>query len=166
VIAAAFDEQTASGRIIIRPNRSWTWRANSWFVGTLMVLSGIIATGFTLQGLYLVLPFTVLEMSVLTGCLYYCVRRTHTTEVLSLTRNEVVYERGIRRPTERHEMNRFYSRFLVEPPRHRWYGRRIELKCRERALEIGRFLTEDDKDHLIAELRTMIRRLDQLPAAG
>jgi uncharacterized membrane protein len=166
MIAAAFNEQTASGQIVIRPNRSWTWRANSWFVGTLMILSGVIATTFTLQGLYLVLPFTVLEMTVLTACLYYCVRRTHTMEVLHLTRSEVVYERGIRRPTERLAMNRFYSRFFVEPPRHRWYGRRIELKCREQVLEIGRFLTEDDKDHLIAELRNMIRRLDQLPATG
>jgi uncharacterized membrane protein len=108
-----------------------------------------------------VLPFTAVEIGVLAACLHYCVRRTHTIEVVRMTRDELVLERGIRRPTERWTFDRYFARFLVAPPRHPWYRTRVELKCREKALELGRFLSDEDKADLVQALRSMIRRLDQ-----
>ena len=83
MITSEFDNETRCGRIILRPNRSWTWRANTTFAATLMVVSLSIGIGFTWQGMWVILPFTVLELSILVACLYYCVRRTHQQEVLT-----------------------------------------------------------------------------------
>lgn len=163
MIACDFDTETAAARIILKPNRSWTWRANSYFVATLMTISLIIAASFTAQGFWVILPFTVLEMSVLTAALYYCVRRTHVTEVLSLNQNELVFERGIRRPSERFAFERYFARFFVKPARHPWYRKKIELKCRDQALEVGQFLSDEEKDQLVRELRHIIHRLDSAP---
>lgn len=160
MISSAFDPATTSGRIVLRPNRSWTWRANTYFVGTLMVISLTIGAAFTLQGMWVILPFTVLEMSVLLACLYYCVRRTHVQEVLTFSPESLVLERGINRPQVRLEFQRYFTRFFVRGPRHPWYRKQIALRCRDRELEIGSFLSSEEKDDLIRQLRDMIHRLD------
>ena len=160
MIACDFDADSAAAMIVLRPNRSWTWRANTYFVGTLMTISLLIALAFTAQGFWMILPFTVLEISILTGCLFYCVRRTHTTEVLRMNREELIFERGIREPTQRFSFERYFARFFVEPARHPWYRKKIELKCRGKALEVGHFLNDEEKDQLVRELRHIIRKLD------
>lgn len=165
MISCQFNPQLHTGTIVLQPNRSWTWRANTHFVITLMILSGAIAITFTLHGFWMVLPFTVLELSALLGCLYYCVRRTHTTEVLTLSERELIYECGIRKPTVRRAFDRYFSRFFVKAPRHPWYSKRIALRCRGEEFEVGRFLSSEEKDELVRELRTLIARLEA-PAQG
>ena len=164
MITSDFDQATVSGKIVLRPNRSWTWRANTYFVGTLMLISLSIAVAFTLQGMWVILPFTVLEMSVLLACLYYCVRRTHIQEVLTFSPESLVLERGINRPQLRVEFQRYFTRFFVRGPRHPWYRKQIALRCRDREMEIGSFLSSDEKDDLIRQLRDMIHHFDT-PAA-
>lgn len=164
VIASRFDDAAGDARIILQPNRSWSWRANVWFIATLMAVSLLVAAGFTSRGFWVILPFTILEMSVLTGCLYYCVRRTHITEVLYFNQHQLIFERGINRPVERFAFERYFTRFLVRPAPHPWRRKRIELKCRNRALEVGGFLGDEEKDQLIRELRRIIRKLDNGPA--
>lgn len=161
MIDAEFDENAIRGQIVLKPNRSWTWRANTYLVGSLMVISGVVAGVFTVNGMWLILPFTVLEMSVLTACLYYCVRRTHTTEILTLSKSTLVFERGVNKPTQRFDFDRYFSRFFVEAATHPWYKKRINLRCREQQFEVGSFLSNEEKDHLINQLRQMIRRLDE-----
>ncbi len=160
MITSDFDQASGSGRIVLRPNRSWTWRANTYFVGTLMVISLTIAVTFTLQGMWVILPFTVLEMSVLLACLYYCVRRTHVQEVLTFSPESLVLERGINRPQLRVEFQRYFTRFFVLGPRHPWYRKQIALRCRDREMEIGSFLSSDEKDDLVRQLRDMIHRFE------
>jgi len=165
MITSDFDQASVSGRIVLRPNQSWTWRANTYFVGTLMVISLTIAVTFTLQGMWVILPFTVLEMSVLLACLYYCVRRTHVQEVLTFSPEWLVLERGINRPQLRVEFQRYFTRFFVLGPRHPWYRKQIALRCRDREMEIGSFLSSDEKDDLVRQLRDMIHRFEA-PGAG
>lgn len=160
MISCRFDDQIHTGTIVLQPNRSWSWRANSWFVCTLMVVSLTVAVTFGFKGIWVILPFTVLEMSVLLACLYYCVRRTHTTEVLTLTDRELIYESGIRAPTQRRTFDRYFARFQVTASRHPWYGKRISLRCRKERLEVGRFLNAEEKDDLVRHLRATIHRLD------
>jgi len=163
MIISEFDHESVRGRIVIQPNHSWTWRANAYFVATLMVISLSIAVAFMLQGFWVILPFTVLELSVLLGCLYYCVRRTHIQEVLTFSPESLVLERGVNKPEQRLEFQRYFTRFFVKPARHPWYCKQVALRCRNSELEIGSFLSTEEKDDLIARLREMIHSLD---AAG
>ncbi len=166
MITSDFDQATVSGRIVLRPNRSWTWRANTYFVGTLLIISLAIATAFTARGMWVILPFTVLEMSVLLACLYYCVRRTHLQEVLIFSPESLVLERGVNRPQLRVEFQRYFTRFFVRGPRHPWYRQRIALRCRDQEMEIGSFLSGDEKEDLIRQLREMIHRLEAAPGVS
>lgn len=164
MITSEFDPVEARGRIVMQPNRSWSWRANVLLVGTLMAVSGSVATVFAYQGMWLIVPFTFVEMAVLLACLYYVVRRTHLQEVLTFSPDRVILERGIRQPQRRYGFDRYFARFLVHEPAHPWYRRRVALRCRGRELEIGSFLTGADRDRLVGALQDMIQRLDTLPA--
>ena len=158
MIAAHFDETDRIGRIVLRPNRSWTWRSNTYFLGTLLGISLIVATTFALRGYWMVLPFSALEMSALFACLYYCVRRTHEQEVLTFSVDELIVEKGHRRPERVYRFSRFFTRFLVEPAQHPWYQDRIAVQARTERVEIGRFLTPEEKTRLVSQLRLMVNR--------
>lgn len=160
MIRGEFDADAPRGRIVLGPNRSWTWRANILLVGTLMAVSGSVASVFAYRGFWLVLPFTFVEMSVLLASLHYCVRRTHLQEVLTFSPGHVLVERGIGTPQTRLRFDRYFARFLIRAPRHPWYRKRIALRCRGRETEIGAFLTGAEKDDLVIVLREMIQRLD------
>jgi uncharacterized membrane protein len=161
MVTAHFDAAARTGQIVLRPNRSWSWRSNTFFVGTLLGVSGSIAAVFALRGYWLVLPFSMLEMTALFACLYYCVRRASRQEVLTLSDDELVLETGHRRAEHVHRYLRFYARILVEPAQHAWYGPRIAIVARNQRNEIGEFLCIDEKRTLVNHLRDMIHALQQ-----
>ena len=160
MVTAGFDEAHTVGRIVLRPNRSWTWRANTYLLATLTIVSALIAGGFALRGMWMVLPFSTLEMSVLLGCLYYCVRRTYRQEVLTFSAAELIVEQGHRHPERTVRFERFRTRVLVEPARHPWDADKVALRSHGNELEIGSFLSAPDKKDLVHEIRLMIRKLD------
>lgn len=166
MIAWEFDAASPGGRIVLRPNRSWTWRANVCLVGSLLAISGTVGFLMALRGMWPILPFTVVEGLVVLGSLYWCVRRTHVQEVLTFSPDYLLYERGVRRPGTRRRFHRYFTRFLVQPARHPWYRRRIALRCRDQELEIGSFLTSAEQDDLVRVLRDMIQRLDEPASAS
>src|SRR5262245_42192348 len=160
MVTVRFDETLGIGRIVLQPNRSWTWRANTYLLGTLMIVSTFIAGGFALRGMWLVLPFSTLEMTVLLACLYYCVRRTHPQEVLTFSAQDLVVEQGHSRPERTVRFERFWTRVMVEHGTHPGYADRIALRSRGHEVEIGSFLSAPDKQDLVKEIRRMIRQLD------
>jgi uncharacterized membrane protein len=142
----------------LRPNRSWTWRSNLYCIAALMAISTTVATTFAWHGFWLVLPFTALEMSALFACLYVCVRRTHAQEVLIFSSDELIVETGHRRPEHIYRFARFFARFRVERTDNAWHQDRVAIQVRDQRLEIGRFLSSDDKVRLIEQLRLMVHR--------
>ncbi len=159
MVSAEFDGARQTGQIVLQPNHSWTWRANLYFLATLFVVSFSIALVFLLQGFWLILPFAGLEMAALTWAIYYCVRKTHRQEVLHFSLDEVVIESGVNKVEEQHRFKRFFTRVKVEAPRGRRRSQRIAIAERDHNVEVGEFLTDDEKEILIRELRHIIAQL-------
>ena len=160
MVKAEFDSECQTGQIILQPNHSWTWRANLYFLATLFVVSIAISIGFLVLGYWLILPFAGLEMLALSAAIYYCVRKTHRQEVLRFSRDEVVIETGVNKIEEEHRFQRFFTRVLVEGPRGAQRTQRIALAEREKNIEVGEFLGDEEKKTLVRELRQMIRLLE------
>ncbi|MEE4302180.1 MAG: DUF2244 domain-containing protein [Pseudomonadales bacterium] len=161
MVSSSYDSASRTGRIVLRPNRSWSWRANVVFLSVITTVSLIIGTSFLLRGYWMILPFSLLEMTFLAGCLWYCVRRTHRQEVLTFTDDELQIEAGIDRPQSRHVFKRLFARFFVRRPRHPWYGPRIAVRSHGREVTIGDFLAPDDKKVLVTELQRMVDSLSE-----
>ncbi|MFK7912547.1 MAG: DUF2244 domain-containing protein [Pseudomonadales bacterium] len=147
--------------VVLRPNQSWSWRSNVYLIASLLAISLTVGIVFLLQEYWLILPFTLAEVALVAACLYYCVRRTHQQEVLTLTRDTVTLERGIRQPELQQQFHRYFTRFFVHPPRFRGHSQVIALRCKGEELEIGSFLSNSEKDELVAVLREIIVQLDR-----
>lgn len=160
MISQHYENEDASYVIVLRPNQSWTWRANTWLIASLLLISLVVGGFFLLHSYWVILPFTLVEVALVAACLYYCVRRTHQQEVLTLTSEQVVLERGIRKPDDRRSFERYFTRFFVHPPRFRGHRRVVALRHRGEETEVGSFLTDEERQELVATLRSVIAELD------
>ncbi len=61
MVVTDINETSCTGTIILRPNHSWSWRANVLFLCILMGVSMSIAIGFLFAGAWGILPFSILE---------------------------------------------------------------------------------------------------------
>lgn len=156
MVQTFIDDGSRTGRIILKPNASWTWRANLWLLYTLMGVSFTIAIAFLLHGAWLVLPYTTLEMTALFACLYYCVRQCHRQEVITVSEHEVHVERGYRHPEQQWHYHRLWAKFLVKKPRHPWRRVVVSIRSHGEELEIGSFLNDPDKRALVKELKRVV----------
>ncbi len=153
------------GQLVLRPNNSMGWRATTYFLATLMLLSFAIATVFTLHGYWMIIPFTILEMSILSACLYHFLRRNFIQEVVTFTADEVLIEVGRRKPECQRCWQRVFTKVMVQKAKHPWYSNRIALRCREEEREIGSFLTSADNNALVRDLYALIRAADACQTA-
>lgn len=158
MVTSHFDTDRGIGRIVLRPNRPWSWRANLGLVGSLMLVSGSIGLAYAVLGYWVILPVTALELAVLTACLYWCVHRAHRQEVLTFSPDHLTIEKGRDRPTECYRYDRFFTRIHVDEPPHPWYRRRIAVRSRDTQVEIGTFLGQAETDQLVRLLRQMVNR--------
>ncbi len=148
------------GQIILQPNHSLSWRALKYFLALMMTLSFGIALTFLFYGYWLVLPFTGLEMAVLSYCLWLCLRRTSLQEVITFSADEIRLETGIEEPEKTEIWERFFTKIHINQAIHPWYRKSVALVHRGDRFEIGSFLTTTEQDELIETLHDMVRRAD------
>lgn len=156
MVLSNIDDSSHTGQIILKPNASWTWRANLYLLYTLMGISLSIGFGFLLAGAWVVLPYSVLEMTILGLCLYYVVRKCNRQEVITVSEEEVLIQRGIRTPNESWNYHRMWAKFLVKSPRHPWDPEIVSIRSHGRELELGEFLSRGDKKQLIDALKRVV----------
>ena len=156
MVEADINDESHTGRIILTPNASWSWRANLYLLYTLMGISMTIGIGFMLLGAWVILPYSLLEMSVLSACIYYCARQCNRQEVITVSEHEVRIQRGIRTPVESWNYHRLWTKFMVRSPRHPWDPAIVSIRSHGMELEIGSFLSRHDKSNLIEQLRRVV----------
>lgn len=142
---------------IIRPNQSLSWRrAVQVYTAITGVVLGI-GLVFAWHGYWPVLPFAGLEILVLGVAFYTCLSRSQVREVVTITRDTISVQRGRKRPEEYWECPRAWARINMERAPIAWYPSRLSVAFQGRQIEIGRFLSEMERQHLAVELQGMVR---------
>ena len=152
VISDAQQPGTVEQRFVIRPNRSLTWLQAGVFFGLCVLLSFGIGVAFFVRGLPLVLPFSGIEMLALGIALYLSMRDASRQEVVSIGAHRITVEFGCRRPETLFELSRAWVQVVLERPAGTWHPSRLTLRSHGREIEIGSFLTEDERQALGREL--------------
>lgn len=160
MISSEFNPSARWGQVVLRPNRSWSWRSNVVLLAGLTALSLTIATAFALQGAWLILPMTLLELCVVAGCIWYCVQQAYRQEVLTFSDAELILETGHREVEQKYQFERFMTRFNITRPAHRGHRKKVSVRSRDIEIEIGEFLADEEKDELVSTLRAMVQRLE------
>jgi uncharacterized membrane protein len=120
--------------------------------GSLMMIALMIGVSFALLGAWLVLPFAGVEIAVLGAALNWILRHAYDYERIRMSGGmlEVEVVDGARRM--RRQFNPVWARVVLEV---RGAGTHLALRSHGRELEIGRYLTADDRRGLAHALNEL-----------
>lgn len=143
---------------VIAPNQSMSWNELLLAYGGVAGVTLAIAVYFWARGLTLVLPFSGLELLALGAALYVTAWRGGAREVITITDDVVCVESGRKRPENRHQFQRHWTRIVLQHSWIAWRPSRLLVCSHGREIEIGRFLNEQERMGLAKVLRATINR--------
>lgn len=150
-------------RLVIRPNRSLSWRESLLFIAAVGALLMLVSLAFALQGYWLILPFAGLEVAALTYCTWRVMQAGYRCEVVSMDAAQVVIEKGRQGcgqapsggPQSSVSFPRAWTRVELRS-RGSWYPDRLVIGASGNYVELGAFLADDEKRQLAVDLDRML----------
>ena len=139
--------------IELRPNKSSSLRLNLLFFGMLSLICITFGVGFFIVGAPLILPFAGLEILALITIIKLNRDWSNQLQILAIDKLHVKITNNKRKKI----YDRFLSKFLIQEKNG---AKVILLQSRKEQIEIGRFLTADEKDELIAILKRKVHELN------
>lgn len=144
--------------LVIGPNASMSARA-AW--GVMLVMAAVslsIAGLFTWHGFWPILPFAGLELLALAWALQVSLRRNRYREVIEFDDQRLRVECGMSGEGAALSVDwvRSSTRVLLEMGPHRNDPSRLGLVNGSQRLELGRCLTDGERERLAARLRELI----------
>lgn len=152
-------ESPRAYRLILSPNCSISWRELIFFYLITCFLALFIGLFFAVQGMWLVLPFSGLEMLALGTGLYIVSRNAHRREVISLDEQQVVVEKGIDKLDQSWAFKTHWTRLKVAEKAGIHEGKILSLGSHGEYVVVGEFLSKNEKDDLAFRLKDCIIRL-------
>ena len=146
-------------RILIKPNQSISWKSGLVFVLVIAFTCLSIGLGFAYVGATLILPFAGLEVIFVGICTYLVLNKTSQQEVITLSKDKLIIEKGAYRLKKVWEYFRLWSYITVERPQHPWYPAHIVVTSKGERVPLGDFLNEQEKEELVSNLENIIQDL-------
>ena len=143
--------------IIIRPNRSLSFRGMVWLFLAYLGLMVVIGLGFLGAGAWMVLPFAGVEAVVIFLIFYFLVyRHTNDHELVIIEGETLSVIRHKGNSQTHHTFPRYWAKLRLERNDNRWYPSRLMLGCHGRFVEIGSGVAEQDRQALAKELKNLM----------
>ena len=139
--------------IKMRPNKSSSLRQNVLFFGMLSLICITFGVGFFIVGAPLILPFAGLEILALITIIKLNRDWSNQLQILAIDKLHVKIKNNKRKKI----YDRFLSKFLIQEKNG---AKVILLQSHKEQIEIGKFLTADEKDELIAILKRKVHELN------
>ena len=151
------ESKTAVEQIVIRPNRSLSFRGMVWLFLAYLGLMAVIGLGFLGAGAWMVLPFAGVEAVLIFLIFYFVVYRHTNDHELVIIEGEtvsVISQKGSSQ--SHHEFPRYWAKLKLERDEYSWYPSRLKLGCYGRLVEIGSGLGEQDRQVLAKKLKNLM----------
>ena len=145
-------------RLVIGPNASMSVRQAVGFMAWMCTVSLAIGGFFAWRGLWPILPFAGLELAALAAALTVSLRRNRYREVVSFDGDTIRVEVGEvgRGAGLELRLTRSGTRVLLERGPYRNSPTRLLLSCQGQQLELGRCLTDAERQRLARRMRELI----------
>lgn len=140
-------------RFVVRPNRSFSWRATKRFYGTMCLIYAAIATPFVTLGAWPVVAFALLGAALLGAALYLNALQGNRCEIIRVGPDAIEVSAGRGDKMRCYRFPRAWARLTLRPGASGHEPSRLVLGARGTALELGGFLVEEERRLLAAELR-------------
>ena len=148
---------TGVTQVVVRANKSMSWRANVLLAASLGSLSAVFGGIIATAGFWMVMPFAGLEFLLVYFCLTRVYRRLGYTEVISNMGDMLLVESGYDEPVTTAEMPCQRTRVQFDDPASAFDVGRLQLQCSGQSLEIGQALNKEEKRMLYKEILYCLR---------
>lgn len=157
MIHSSCDSQSDRCSFVVRPNQSLNWRQAKIFVLLLSIPVLGIAIGFSLVGLWPILPFAGLELAGVWVALYIGVLRNRKCQVITVESDQVFIEKGNYQPEHSWKFNRSWTKVSLIPGQPGTYPARLLIRSHGKRIEVGEFLNEEERRELAINLEDAIQ---------
>jgi uncharacterized membrane protein len=140
--------------VVARWNVSLPPRARWRIFAALSAVSLTLAFAFAAAGAWMVLPYSLLELSVLAGAFYVVGRRAADWERLTVVGDRVIVERSENGHRTRREWNRPWVRAELSAPQF-GHPERLWLCCGTERWEFGFALPPQERGAVARELKRL-----------
>jgi len=143
----------------IKPNAGFSRRSWRWLLLILVVVSLGVALRLAWLGFWMILPFTVVELSLLILLMEMVKRRGSYIEKIVIHQEAVeIYhlERGKNRDWS---FPLYWARVDLKKPAHHWYPHKLHVGSSGKWIEIGQCLTDEERISLADAIRREIMQL-------
>ncbi|MEM6638506.1 MAG: DUF2244 domain-containing protein [Pseudomonadota bacterium] len=148
----------------ISPNLSLSPEGALMFYLTVVTATALVSGSVALQGYWPVLPFAGLELGLLGWVLWSVQKRGRYREVLTISADTVVVEKGESEVSERVEFARHWAGVEMRATRGPSSASRLSITAHGRRCVIGECLTEVERRSLARRLVECIGPHDSSPA--
>jgi uncharacterized membrane protein len=157
--------QAAATHFDLAPHCSLSTRGALLFFASVCSTTFSIALIATFLGFWPVLPFAGAEMLLLAWALKANMARRFQHEHIDVTEQEVVIEYTFTRAAPRRIVfPRHWARVKIRRPKSPMHRAQLVIESHGRVCEVGKFLTEEERRQLAAELQLLIGGMNQSPA--
>jgi len=153
---------TAAHHFDLSPHCSLSTRGAALFLASVCVPTFGVAGVATVLGFWPVLPFAGAEIALLAWALKTNMARRFDHEHIEVTETEVAIEYS--RPAHRVVFPRHWAQVKIRRPKSPLHRGQLVIESHGRGHEVGKFLTEEERRHLAAELKLLIGGMNQSPA--
>lgn len=119
-----------------------------------LCLAGLLAW----QGYWPILLIAILQVILVTWVLIRAWQRAWLVETIEISPERILVMQQRHKRKVRHEFETAWAVVEVKQPAIAWYGPRVTLRSMSRQLELGGFLTEEEKHQLAEQLQSAIRK--------
>lgn len=143
---------------VLSPTRSLSWKQACQLVAAIALASFAIGFFFLFMGYPLVLPFSGLEALAVAAAFYVVLRDGQNREVVRITDERLVIEKGNQMPEQSFEFSRYWVRVELRPARFRMHPRQLVVGAEGRMVELGRFLTDGERESFAKTLINALKK--------
>ncbi len=136
----------------LTPNASMTKSQYKGICIGVAIFSVIVVLRFLTIGAWLIVPFTLLD-AIFIIVIFRMVRHSNTIIEKIYCSSEdllVLREKGGKRL--HWQFNPYWAKVVIKKIRHPWYSSRLLIRSHGEAVEIGRFLMEEEKQKLAHDI--------------
>ena len=132
--------------ITLSPNRSVNWRDVKHWLAFISLPALIIAIGWFVVGVWIIMLFTVLELGLLAYFMYKVCYQNYQVQKITIERNTVIVEAGIHRVKQLLSFSRPGCYLSVKKPARPMEQLELALVGGNQSLAIGDFLNPIDRE--------------------
>ena len=153
----------AANHLDLAPHCSLSTRGALVFFGSVCLPTFGVAGMATALGFWPVLPFAGAEMLLLGWALRSNMQRRFARETIDVTEAQIVIGYAQGNP-QRVVFPRHWAQVKIRRPKSPLHRSQLVIESHGRAYEVGKFLSEEERHQLAAELKQLIGGMNQSPA--